>query len=119
MEGLESLIRSLSDEITEAIVVGITGKDGLPVAIYSKENFETAVASAEIASIFTVIERSLKNLTLGKANEFFVLSDEYGVFGIPIIYDCYLFAIARQPINLGKVRIEFKKYIPKIEEMMK
>lgn len=119
MDGLENVIRSLSEEISEAILVGITGKDGLPVSIYAKESVETAEASAEISSIFSVIERSIKNMNLGGVKEFFVLTDSYGIFGVPMVYDCYLFIIARQPLNLGKVRIEFKKYLPRIEEMIK
>ncbi|MGB9793802.1 roadblock/LC7 domain-containing protein [Caldisericum exile] len=119
MDNLENIIKSLGEEINESIFVGITGKDGLPVSMYAKESVESALASAEISSIFSIVERSLKNLSLGKAKEFFVLSEGYGVFGAPLIYDCYLFVIAREPINLGKIRIEFKKYLPKIEEMMK
>jgi len=119
MDNLESIIRALGEEVNESIFVGITGKDGLPVAMYAKEDVEAALASAEVSSIFSIIERSIKNLSLGKAKEFFVLTDSYGIFGVPLIYDCYLFLIAREPINLGKVRIEFKKFLPKIEEMMK
>jgi len=119
MNGLEDTIKKLSEEISEAVLVGITGKDGLPVSIYAKENIETAEASAEISSIFSVIEHAVKNLGVGDPKEFFVLTDSYGIFGMPMIYDCYLFVITRQPINLGKVRIEFRKYLPKIEEMIK
>lgn len=119
MDNLESVIKALGEEISESIFVGITGKDGLPVAMYAKESIEAALTSAEVSSIFTTIEKSIRNLNLGKSKEFFVLTETYGIFGVPLIYDCYLFVIAREPINLGKVRIEFKKFLPKIEEMMK
>ncbi len=116
---LEGIVRNLSEEIVDVIVVGITGRDGLPVAIYAKENFEVALVSAEIASICDGIETSIRNLNLGNVSEFYTLTDKYGIFGVPIKYDCYLFAVLRQPLNLGKIRILFKKYVPKIEEMMK
>ena len=119
MGELESVMRSLSEEISETVLIGITGKDGLSVATFSKEQLAAAEYSAEVSSIFSIIDRSVESLSLGNAKEFFVLTDSFGIFGVPIIYDCYFFVVGRLPINLGKIRLEMKKYIPKIEEMMK
>jgi len=53
MGELESTMRSLSEEISEAVLIGITGKDGLSVATFSKEQLGSAEYSAEISSIFS------------------------------------------------------------------
>jgi len=70
MGELESTMRSLSEEISEAVLIGITGKDGLSVATFSKEQLGSAEYSAEISSIFLLLRGRLRACLLEMQRSF-------------------------------------------------
>jgi len=119
MEEFEVPIKLLAENVPESFFVGLIGADGLPISVYAKENLEKAEASAELASVFTVIKKGINALEMGKVSEAFVLTDKFGIILSPVLEDYFLVIGMYMPANLGKARLEIRKILPKIEEMMR
>ncbi len=119
MDGFEEVIKFLSENIEGAVFAGIIGKDGLPVAVEAKEIMDKAEGSAEIANIYNTIIRACNTLKVGTLQEFFVNTDQLGFFGIPVLEDYFLVLAMHTPANIGRARLEIRRMLPKIEEMMK
>jgi predicted regulator of Ras-like GTPase activity (Roadblock/LC7/MglB family) len=114
----EEAVKYIADNIENAVFVGIIGKDGLPVAVISKENFERSESSAEIASIFNNVNRISKVLNMGEFKDFFFNSEEFGCLLLKINKDYFLSIIMRAPVNIGRARLETKRIIPKLQRLI-
>lgn len=119
MENIEKDLQNLIEMMNDSIFSGIVGSDGLPVFLFSKENLNKSETSAETASIFNVIKKEIINLDFGKLEEVFIITDKYAIVINPVCDDYFLILGLQMPTNIGRARLELKKIMPRIEEMMK
>ncbi len=114
----EEAVKYIADNLESSVFIGIVGKDGLPVAIISKENFERSETSAEIASIFNNVNNVSKVLEMGEFQDLFFNSEKFGCLVIKVNEGYFLAIIMHTPINIGRARLEAKRIMPKLKEMI-
>ncbi len=119
MEDIDRELRTLIESVPESIFSGLLGSDGLPVFMYSKENLEKSEISAELAAIFNSTKRSIKSLEFGRFLEVFISTDKFVIILSPLGEEYFVALGMRAPANLGKARLELRRVIPRVEEMMK
>jgi len=119
VEEFEQVIKYLAENIEGLIFAGLIGRDGLPISIIAKENMEKAEASAEIAEAYNSVLRTVKTLQIGKLEEFFFNTEKMGIFVVTVSENYFIAIGMTSPANIGRARLETKKIIPKIEEMIK
>lgn len=119
MEEIDIELKALVESIGEAVFSGLIGVDGLPVFIFSKESFEKSEVSAEFAAIFNAIIRSVRSLDFGKMTDAFISTDKFVIILSPVVEEYFLALGLRMPSNLGRARLEMKRIVPKLEEMLK
>jgi len=119
MEEFEDVIKYVSENIEGISFTGVIGRDGLPVSFLVKGEMDSAEASAEFASIFNVVVRSLKALNAGMPTELFLTTESMGIAVYPINDEYFLAVAMIAPVNFGRVRIETRKVLPKIRELIR
>jgi hypothetical protein len=119
VEEFEQVIKYLAENIEGLVFVGLIGRDGLPISIITKENMEKAEASAEIAEVYNSVSRTVKTLQMGNLEEFFFNTEKMGIFVVTVSENYFIVIGMISPANIGRARLETKKIIPKIEEMIK
>jgi len=117
-EEFEEMIKSLSKVIEGTVFIGIIGKDGLPVSVKTNENFEKSESSAEIAGIFNTIQSTINSLNMGSLLDFFIDTDKFGTFVSKINEEYFLAIIMLAPVNIGRCKLETRRTIPKIRQMI-
>lgn len=119
MEEFEQIVKYLTENIDGLIFAGIVGRDGLPISVVAKEDMEKAESSAEIAEVYNSTIRVVKTLKIGNLEELFFTTEKISIF-VMVVSEEYFIAMAMiNPVNIGHARLEAKKIIPKIEEMIK
>lgn len=119
MEEFEDVIKYVSENIEGISFVGVIGRDGLPVSFLVKGEMDSAEASAEFASIFTAVVRSLKALNAGVPTEMFISTESIGMAVYPVSDEYFLATAMIAPVNFGRARLEIKKVLPKIRELIR
>jgi predicted regulator of Ras-like GTPase activity (Roadblock/LC7/MglB family) len=119
MEEFEQVIKYFADNIEELIFAGLIGIDGLPISVIAKEGLEKAESSAEIAEVYNSVQRTVKTLQLGTLEELFFSTEKMGVFVVKVSENYFIALGMSNPANIGRARLEARKMIPKIEEMIK
>jgi predicted regulator of Ras-like GTPase activity (Roadblock/LC7/MglB family) len=101
------------DGAVSALIIGI---DGMTVEQYTKKKILSIEdLSAESSQMMKDIETAAKNLGLGEAKEFSVISDLCGIIMRKINLEYYLALIILPEGNYGKGRFVLRSLIPKIE----
>jgi predicted regulator of Ras-like GTPase activity (Roadblock/LC7/MglB family) len=119
MEEYEVAVKYVSESLEGISFVGFIGRDGLPVTIAAKSEMDSAEASAELASIFNVVLRGTKALNIGIPTELFFTTASMGMIVYPVSEEYFLAVALSAPVNLGRARLEIKKILPKLEELIK
>ncbi|MGC8721276.1 MAG: roadblock/LC7 domain-containing protein [Caldisericaceae bacterium] len=119
MEEFEEAVKYVNENIEGVSFVGIVGRDGLPISVLDKGDMDSAEASAELASIFNGIVKSIKALEVGMLTELFLTTETLGIVVYPVNEEYFLAVAMHTPVNFGRVRLEVKKVLPAIKELIK
>jgi predicted regulator of Ras-like GTPase activity (Roadblock/LC7/MglB family) len=110
------ILKEAVEKVDGAVSAMILGSDGIPVEEYAVEkllNLEDL--GAEASTMIRDINIAAKDLGLGAAREFSIISDKCGIIMRQINVAYYLALIIRPDGNYGKGRFILKTTIPKIE----
>jgi predicted regulator of Ras-like GTPase activity (Roadblock/LC7/MglB family) len=119
LEEFEQIVKYLAENIDGLIFAGIVGRDGLPISVIAKEDMEKAESSAEIAEVYNSAMRVVKTLKIGDLEELFFATEKMGIFAMAVSEEYFIAMAMINPVNIGHARLEAKKIIPRIEEMIK
>ncbi len=119
MEEFEEVVKYVTEAIEGVSLAGVIGRDGLPVSLSAKSDMDKAEASAELASIFNVVVKSTKALNIGLPTELIFNTQSLSVLINPISEDYFLVIVMQMPANIGRARLEVRKFLPRLEEMIK
>lgn len=109
---LEEIVERV-DGAVSAMVVGI---DGMLVEEYTVEKLVSLdELGAESSLMMKNIDEAAKDLGLGKAMEFSIISNNCGIIMRKINTEYYLALIIKPDGNYGKGRYVLRSVIPKIE----
>jgi predicted regulator of Ras-like GTPase activity (Roadblock/LC7/MglB family) len=111
-----AFLKDLVDRVDGALSASIIASDGIPVEEYAAEkliNLEDL--SAEASAMIRDINLAARNLRLGDAKEFSIISEQCGIIMRQINHDYYLAMVIRPEGNYGKARFMLKTAVPKIE----
>ncbi len=114
----DEAVKYIADNIESSVFIGVIGRDGLPVAIVSKENFEKSESSAEIASLFNDVNRVAKVLEMGEFHDFFFNAEKFGCLVLKMNNDYFIAIIMHSPVNIGRARLEAKRMMPKLQRLV-
>lgn len=109
-------LKEAVERVDGAVSAMIIGSDGIPVEEYAAEkllNIEDL--GAEASAMIKEINNAAKNLGLGTAREFSIISDKCGIIMRQINPEYYLALIIRPDGNYGKGRFLLKSLITKVE----
>jgi predicted regulator of Ras-like GTPase activity (Roadblock/LC7/MglB family) len=110
------ILKEAVEKVDGAVSAVILGSDGIPVEEYATErllNLEDL--GAEASTMIKDINIAAKDLGLGTAREFSIVSDKCGIIMRQINASYYLALIIRPDGNYGKGRFVLKTTVPKIE----
>lgn len=110
------VLKEAVEKVDGAVSAMILGSDGIPVEEYATEkllNLEDL--GAEASTMIKDINLAAKDLGIGTAREFSILSDKCGIIMRQINAAYYLALVIRPDGNYGKGRFVLKTTIPKIE----
>jgi predicted regulator of Ras-like GTPase activity (Roadblock/LC7/MglB family) len=119
VEEFEQIIKYFAENIEGLIFAGLVGRDGLPISVIAKENLEKAESSAEIAEVYNSVQRTVKALQLGNLEELFFSTERVGIFVVTVSENYFIALGMKSPANIGRARLETRRMIPKIKEMIK
>ncbi|GAB4390436.1 MAG: GTPase [Thermodesulfovibrionales bacterium] len=109
-------LREAVNRVDGAVSAMIIGLDGMPVEEYASEkliNLEDL--SAESSQMMRDIADAARDLGLGEAREFSIISDLCGIIMRKINSDYYLALVIRPEGNYGKGRYVLRSLVPQIE----
>jgi len=117
---LGSILEEIVLRVEGAVYASCVGNDGIALSQHVKEaQFDPAVADAEIANIIGVIKRASDSLEGGELKEIFFTTDKYTILVRPVNEEVYFMLVLAGAIqNLGLARIETKKTLAKIKEVL-
>ncbi|MEN3046998.1 MAG: roadblock/LC7 domain-containing protein [Candidatus Hydrothermales bacterium] len=117
---LGQILEEIVLRVEGAVYASCVGNDGIALSQHIKEvQFDPAVIDAEIANIIGVTLRASESIDGGKLNEILFMTQKYTVLVRPVNSDVYFVLVLSGTIqNLGLARIEAKKIIPKIKEIL-
>lgn len=112
-EALKEAVESVNGAVSALIIAA----DGIPVEEYVTEKLlDLNDLGAEASAMIRDIETAAKELRLGEAREFSIISDECGIILRKINKDYYFVLVIRPEGNYGKGRFVLKKIVPRIEK---
>lgn len=111
-----AFLKDIVDKVDGALSASIIASDGIPVEEYAVEKFiNLEDLSAEASAMIRDINLAARNLKLGEAREFSIISERCGIIMRQINPDYYLAMVIRPDGNYGKARFLLKTTVPKIE----
>lgn len=111
-----AFLKDIVDKVDGALSASIIASDGIPVEEYAVERFiNLEDLSAEASAMIRDINLAARNLKLGEAREFSIISERCGIIMRQINPDYYLAMVIRPDGNYGKARFLLKTTVPKIE----
>lgn len=111
-----AILKDIVDKVDGALSASIIASDGIPVEEYAIEKFiNLEDLSAEASAMIRDINLASKNLRLGDAREFSIISERCGIIMRQINPDYYLAMVIKPEGNYGKARFLLKTTVPKIE----
>ncbi|MEO0255056.1 MAG: hypothetical protein ABIN20_06515 [candidate division WOR-3 bacterium] len=117
---LGQILEEIVLRVEGAIYASCVGSDGIALSQHIKEaQFDPAVADAEIANIIGVVSRAVDSIEGGELNEILFTTKKYTVLVRPVNNEVYFLLVLSGTIqNLGLARIEAKKTLSKIKEIL-
>ncbi|GAB4411432.1 MAG: GTPase [Thermodesulfovibrionales bacterium] len=110
------VLKEAVERVDGAVSAMIIGTDGIPVEGYtSEEMLNLEDLGAEASAMIRDINLAAKNLGLGEAREFSIISERCGIIMRQINPAYYLALVIRPEGNYGKGRFILRTIIPKIE----
>jgi predicted regulator of Ras-like GTPase activity (Roadblock/LC7/MglB family) len=110
------VLREAVDRVEGAVSAMIIGLDGILVDEYANEKLiNLDDLGAETSQMMKDIGVAAKDLGLGEAREFSIISDLCGIVMRKINSEYYLALVIRPEGNYGKGRYVLKSLVPKIE----
>lgn len=110
------ILKEAVEKVDGAVSAVILGSDGIPVEEYATEKLlDLEDLGAEAATMIKDINIAAKDLGLGTAREFSIVSDKCGIIMRQINAAYYLALVIRPDGNYGKGRFVLKTTVPKIE----
>lgn len=109
------ILNAMVNRVPGAVSAMIIGIDGMPVEEFAEEKIlDLTALGAETSQMMKDIDVAAKNLGLGEAKEFAIVSDLCGILMRKINKDYYLALIIRPDGNYGKGRYVLRTTISKI-----
>ncbi|MGE5894443.1 MAG: roadblock/LC7 domain-containing protein [bacterium] len=111
------VLKEAVESVDGAVSAMIIASDGIPVEeYYSEKLLDLSDLGAEASAMIKDIESASKELRIGEAREFSIISDLCGII-IRKINDGYYFALVIKPEgNYGKGRFVLRKAVPRVEK---
>ena len=110
------ILREAVEKVDGAVAAMILGSDGIPVEEYAVEKLLSLEdLGAEASTMIRDINSAARDLGLGAAREFSIISDKCGIILRQINAAYYLALVIRPDGNYGKGRFVLKTTVPKIE----
>lgn len=111
-----AILKDIVDKVDGALSASIIASDGIPVEEYSIEKLlNLEELSAEASAMIRDVNLAAKNLRLGDAREFSIISERCGIIMRQINPDYYIALVIRPEGNYGKARFLLKTIVPKIQ----
>lgn len=110
------VLKDVVGRVDGAVSAMVLGTDGMPVEEYAAEkliNLEDL--GAEASAMIRDINLAAKDLGLGTAQEFSIISEKCGIIMRRINSAYYLALVIRPDGNYGKGRFVLKTAVPRIE----
>ncbi|UCG78169.1 MAG: roadblock/LC7 domain-containing protein [Nitrospirota bacterium] len=112
----KEVLAEVVDNVDGAVSAMIIASDGIPVEEhYSEKILDLSDLGAEASAMIKDIENAARELRLGDAREFSIISDLCGIVMRKINNDYYLGLVIKPDGNYGKGRFILKKAVPKLE----
>jgi predicted regulator of Ras-like GTPase activity (Roadblock/LC7/MglB family) len=110
------VLKEAVEKVDGAVSAMILGSDGISVEEYAVEKLLSLEdLGAEASTMIRDINSASKDLGLGAAREFSIISDKCGIILRQINESYYLALVIRPEGNYGKGRFVLKTTVPKIE----
>lgn len=110
------VLREAVEKVDGAVSAMILGSDGISVEEYAVEKLLSLEdLGAEASTMIRDINAASRDLGLGAAREFSIISDKCGIILRQINASYYLALVIRPEGNYGKGRFVLKTAVPKIE----
>ncbi|MCL5022509.1 MAG: hypothetical protein M1497_03920 [Nitrospirae bacterium] len=110
------ILKDAVERVEGAVSSMILGSDGIPVEEYAVEKLLSLEdLGAEASTMIRDVNIAAKDLGLGTAREFSIISDKCGIILRQINSSYYLALVIRPGGNYGKGRFVLKTTVPKIE----
>jgi len=111
------VLKEAIEKVDGAVSALILGSDGISVDEYTEEKLLSLEdLGAEASTMIKDINLAAKDLGLGTAREFSILSDKCGIVMRKINADYYLALVIKPDGNYGKARFILKTTVSKIED---
>lgn len=111
-----SVLKEALEKVDGAVSAMILGVDGILVEEYTVEKLLSLEdLGAEASTMIKDITNAARDLGLGVAREFSIISDKCGIIMRQINPSYYMALVIRPEGNYGKGRYVLKTSIPKIE----
>jgi len=110
------ILREVVENVDGAVSSMIIASDGIPVEEYCSEKMmDLNDLGAEVSSMIKDVETAARELSLGEAREFSIISDLVGILMRKINDGYYLGLVIKADGNYGKGRFVLKKTVPRLE----
>ncbi len=114
--GFSEILKESVEKVDGAVSSMVLGSDGILVEEYAVEKLMSLEdLGAEISAMIKDINLAAKDLGLGTAREFSIISDSCGIILRRINADYYMALIIKPEGNYGKGRFVLKTAAPKLE----
>jgi len=111
------VLKEAVENVDGAISAMIFASDGIPVdEYYTEKLIELADLGAEISQVIRDVENASRELRIGEAREFSIISDSCGIILRKISEGYYLVLVIKPEGNYGKGRFILKRTVPMIEK---
>ena len=112
MADLNKLLKEMGDEIPGLIATGVVGMDGLPIAVYSPQDFEADVASAQFSLVMKLVQKSCSQLGNEEVEDNLVTTNNVYLLTRFLGDGSYFLGITadKNAASLGNVRLIARQY---------
>jgi predicted regulator of Ras-like GTPase activity (Roadblock/LC7/MglB family) len=113
----KSVLQEVVESVDGAVSAMIIASDGIPVEEYYAEKIlDLSDLGAESSAMIKDVENAARELRLGDAREFSIISDLCGILMRKINNDYYFGLVIKPDGNYGKGRFVLKRMVPKVEK---
>jgi predicted regulator of Ras-like GTPase activity (Roadblock/LC7/MglB family) len=105
-------------EIDGVIGTIVVDKDGLVIESAMKKNLDREAIAGVLHELVSAIKLMGNQFNAGELKEAILEFKNARMFTNPIGGDYYLIVIGDSDLNLGRMKLELRKVLPKLEEML-